>query len=102
MTRERGPMRPVLLIILTFMLAHKSAHASSRCIGDWSEAAPIVRKEGLYTVEKLTAEAHGKIRGNIIKTTLCQDDATWVFRLIVRVKGNLKMMTVDAKNPFPR
>ena len=76
--------------------------AASRCINDWSEAAPIVRKEGLFTVEELTAAAHAHIKGDIIKTTLCQDDGIWVFRLIVRHKGNLSMMTVDAKTPFPR
>lgn len=96
-------MRELLILIpAVMMLASSSAMAASRCINDWSEAAPIVRREGLYTVEKLASEARGKIKGNIIKTTLCQDDATWVFRLIVRVKGNLRMMTVDAKNPFPR
>lgn len=95
-------MRYLDLTILAAMLAATPAAAESRCVNDWSVAAPIVRKEGLYTVEQLTAEARGRIKGNIIKTTLCQDDGTWVFRLIVRVKGNLKLMTVDAKKPFPR
>jgi uncharacterized membrane protein YkoI len=95
-------MRRLVFLVFTLALASAPARAESRCISDWSEAAPIVRSEGLYTVEKLTAEARGNIKGTIIKTTLCKDDATWVFRLIVRVKGNLKMMTVDAKNPFPR
>ncbi len=95
-------MRRLYLTMTALILAASPAAAASRCINDWSEAAPIVRQEGLYTVEKLTSEARGKIKGNIIKTTLCQDDGAWVFRLIVRVKGNLKMMTVDAKTPFPR
>lgn len=95
-------MRRLSIFVTALVLAGDPAQAESRCINDWSDAAPIVRQEGLYTVEKLTTEARGKIKGTIIKTTLCQDDATWVFRLIVRVKGNLKMMTVDAKNPFPR
>lgn len=95
-------MRRLCFLLTAMALASTPAGAASRCINDWSEAAPIVRREGLYTVEKLTAEARSSIKGNIIKTTLCQDDTTWVFRLIVRVKGNLKMMTVDAKNPFPR
>lgn len=94
-------MRSLVCIVTALFLASSYAEASSRCITDWSDAAPIVRTEGLYTVEKLTSEARGKIKGHIIKTTLCQDDGVWVFRLIVRVKGNLKMMTVDAKNPFP-
>jgi uncharacterized membrane protein YkoI len=95
-------MRRLFFIIMALILAGAPAAAESRCINDWSEAAPIVRNEGLYTVEKLTSEARGKIAGNIVKTTLCQDDGVWVFRLIVRVKGHLKMMTVDAKTPFPR
>lgn len=92
----------VFLILPLALMPSGAAVAASRCINDWSQAAPIVRQEQLFTVEKLTAAARGKIKGDIVKTTLCQDDGAWVFRLIVRVKGHLKMMTVDAKNPFPR
>jgi len=95
-------MRRLYFLVSVLVLAGDPAQAESRCINDWSEAAPIVRQEGLYTVEKLTREGRDQIKGTIIKTTLCQDDSKWVFRLIVRVKGNLKMMTVDAKNPFSR
>jgi uncharacterized membrane protein YkoI len=95
-------MRRAALSITVFILAAAPAVAASRCITDWSDAAPIVRAEGLYTVEKLTKEASGKIKGSIVKTTLCQDDGVWVFRLIVRSKGNFSMVTVDAKSPFPR
>jgi uncharacterized membrane protein YkoI len=95
-------MRRLTLLVFALLLAGVPARAESRCINDWSEAAPIVRQEGLYTVEKLTSEARSAIKGSIVKTTLCQDNGVWMYRLIVRVKGNLKMMTVDAKKPFPR
>jgi hypothetical protein len=98
-------MQRVLIFLSLLAFALPEPHpvaAASRCINDWSEAAPIVRKEGLFTVEELTVAARAHIKGNIIKTTLCQDDGVWVFRLIVRHKGNLSMMTVNAKTPFPR
>jgi uncharacterized membrane protein YkoI len=93
---------PVYLALPLALMAGQTSLAASRCINDWSQAAPIVRQEKLLTVEQLTAAARGRIEGDIVKTTLCQDDGNWVFRLIVRVKGHLEMMTVDAKDPFPR
>lgn len=94
--------RKMIALVAMALLGTGPAHAANRCINDWSEAAPIVRQEGLYTVERLAKEARGHIDGNIIKTTLCNDDGTWVFRIIVRIKGNLKMMTVNARKPFDR
>lgn len=91
-----------LLPLAMLSLMSVPSRADSRCISDWSQAAPIVRKEGLYSVESLTTAARGKIQGDIVKTTLCQDDGVWVYRLIVRVKGAMSIQTVDAKDPFPR
>lgn len=91
-----------LAVLFLALTAGGHARAESRCIADWSQAAPIVRSEKLLTVEQLTRAARGKIKGDIVKTTLCQDDGTWVYRLILRVKGNLEIKTVDARNPFPR
>lgn len=71
------------------------------CYADWSEAAPIVKQEGLLPVEELTPLARYSLDGDIVKVTLCHENGTYVFRLVVRgKKGNLKTVTVDAKDPF--
>lgn len=73
------------------------------CIDDWSVAAPIVKAEGLVSVEQLSAEGRSKLNGDIVKTTLCRDGSGYVFRLVVRgAGGQHRSVTVDAKKPFGR
>ncbi|MCZ7595268.1 MAG: hypothetical protein M5U16_10430 [Hyphomicrobium sp.] len=73
------------------------------CINDWSIAAPIVHKEKLTTVEALTRMAADEIAGSIVKTTLCEENGAFVYRLVVRdAQGRLMSRTVDARAPFGR
>jgi hypothetical protein len=91
------------LIAAVTSLTLASATANADCIADWSIAAPIVRKEGLATVEVLSQLAHDKIAGSIVRTTLCEESGGFVYRLIVRDhKGHLTNHTVDARAPFGR
>jgi uncharacterized membrane protein YkoI len=73
-----------------------------KCAPDWSYGAMIVRKEGLLTVEQLTAIVEAKIDGEIVKTTLCESGGKYVFKLVVRQRGQFKTLTVDARKPFDR
>jgi len=89
-----------LLLVSTF--ATDRAGADS-CYADWSVAAPIVRKEGLTTVETLWKLAQSKIFGQIVKTTLCEEKGGFVYRLVVRdPTGRLVNRKVDARQPFKR
>lgn len=72
------------------------------CYADWSEAAPVVIKEGLTTIEALAKTARGKLSGDIVKTTLCEENGGFVYRLLIREPaGRLVNRTVDARLPFP-
>jgi len=89
-------------LFLACVLVTDRARAES-CYSDWSVAAPIVRKEGLTTVEKLWKLAQSKIFGKIVKTTLCEERGGFVYRLLVRdPKGRLVKKKVDARRPFKR
>jgi len=73
------------------------------CYADWSVAAPIVRKEGLATVSALWKRAQGNISGDIVKTTLCEENGGFVYRLVIRdANGRLFNRKVDARAPFGR
>jgi hypothetical protein len=73
------------------------------CITDWSIAAPIVRKEGLVSVEELSAQIRERLKSSIVKTTLCQEKGDYAFRLVVRgAQGELKSLKLDAREPFSR
>jgi uncharacterized membrane protein YkoI len=83
------------------ILAPRAFAAEATCYSDWSEAALIVEKEGLVSVETLTSAARSKVKGDILKTTLCKQNGGYVYRLVVRgANGQLSPLTVDAKNPF--
>jgi uncharacterized membrane protein YkoI len=83
--------------------APMSTRAASGCFADWSEAAPVVRKEGLATVSSLWRAAQSRISGDIVKTTLCQEGSSYVYRLVIRApNGRLSNETVDARQLFAR
>jgi uncharacterized membrane protein YkoI len=89
------------LLLGTVVLATSPAQAAG-CYADWSEAAPIVMKEGLTTIEVLAQTARAKISGDIVKTTLCEENGGFVYRLLIREPaGRLVNRTVDARLPFP-
>lgn len=86
---------------LAWLMPQLAFAADDTCYADWSVAAPIVRQENLMTVEQLAAAARSKLKGEIVKTTLCKENGNYVFRLVVRsASGQLSSMTVDAKDPF--
>jgi uncharacterized membrane protein YkoI len=71
------------------------------CIGDWSVAAPIVKQEGLVTIEHLSARATSNFGGAIVKAMLCGEKGSYAYRLVVRTPGGkLKTVTVNARTPF--
>lgn len=90
-----------IVLLAPALLANRAAAAD--CYANWSLAAPVVRKEGLTTVERLWKLARSKISGDIVKTTLCAEKGGFVYRLVIRdPKGRLKSRTVDARAPFGR
>jgi hypothetical protein len=97
---RRLPLRFVLLATLGWLTPVAVAD-DNECFSDWSIAAALVQSEKLVTVDKLISGAKTSIPGEIIKTTLCKEDGRFVFRLVVRHKGTLKTVTVDAREPFP-
>jgi hypothetical protein len=97
-------LRITVAVVALLVIALQPARAQDPgCYADWSVAAPIVRKEGLATVEALTRRAAAKISGDIVKTTLCREKSGFVYRLLIRDhRGRLENRTVDARAPFAR
>ena len=96
-------LRITLAVVLTAATSHWSRVPAAGCYSDWSIAAPIVRKQGLATVETLARRAQTKISGDIVKTTLCEEKGGFVYRILIRDHtGRLSSKTVDARAPFGR
>lgn len=90
----------LLCLVLAATACGRGALAGE-CFADWSVASPIVKKEGLLSVEELTPLVKRRMNGDVVKVTLCQEGSGYVFRLVIKDgSGNLKTVTVDAKNPF--
>jgi uncharacterized membrane protein YkoI len=95
--------RRIVSLLLLAAAALNPVGASADCTADWSIAAPIVYKEGLTTVETLSRIAAAEMPGNIVKTTLCEENGVFVYRILVRdAHGKLTGRTVDARAPFAR
>jgi hypothetical protein len=96
----------ILTLIFTASTAVTALGAPARagdCIDDWSVAAPLVRKEGLVSVEKLDELARSKGHGTLVRTQLCRTQDGYQYRVIVRGRaGALVPLTVDARKPFER
>ena len=93
----------IAALVVPLFAATASAPAHAACIPDWSIAAPIVHKEGLTTVETLSRMTAEKLSENIVKTTLCEENGVFVYRIVVRDgEGRLRSRTLDARAPFAR
>lgn len=81
----------------------RAAEGELRCIADWTEAARIVRSEKLVDVKDVQAQARHRLRGELVRVTLCAgpDQGSYAYRLVVfdQAQG-VRTLMVDARNPF--
>ena len=97
------PMRRIIFSLLATAALLPPAVATDACIADWSDAVTIVHQNKLTTVEALSRLASDELPGAIVKTTLCEEKGSFVYRLVVRdPQGKLTAHTVDARAPFGR
>lgn len=98
-------MRRAFAIIALTILAWAGlspAHAQEgRCYADWSEAGPIVRREGLVPAREVHEQARKRHLGEPIRITLCEEKGQFVYRLVLQDgAGKVKNLTLDARKPF--
>ncbi len=91
----------VLAAFLTLSQVPAAVGQSVRCFEDWSDAAPIVLKEKLLPVGDIQAWARKRLKGNVIRVTLCQDGERYTYRVLVREpKGRIRNRIVEARGPL--
>lgn len=101
------PMRTAILgtilALATSLGASGAVRAeAAKCFATWSEAEVVARKNALVAVEQVSTLARSSMSGaEVVKTTLCEEDGRFVYRLVLReARGHLRTMSVDAKMPF--
>jgi uncharacterized membrane protein YkoI len=98
--------RPLKVMALTTWMAlpaHAAPAEAASCFDDWSDAVPVMRKEGLVGTKALHEQARQHLTGDLVRITLCQEGDRFVYRLLMRdPRGWLNTVTVDARHPFDR
>lgn len=100
MISKSSILAPASALLVATALA-SSASAQQVCIADWSEAGPIVRREGLATIERVGRLARDRASVEIVRSTLCRVEDRYIYRLTVRSdQGAFRTLVVDARTPF--
>lgn len=77
--------------------------SAATCLSNWAEAAQVVTREKLVTVEALTALTRNLLAGDLVRTSLCEENGRYVYKIVVREPGgSLRNLAVDARKPFAR
>ena len=91
----------VIAALLALSPAPAAIGESVRCVDDWSDAAPIVLGEKLVPAREVQSWVRKRLKGQVIRVTLCQDGDRYIYRLLVREhKGRIRNRTVEAKGPL--
>lgn len=99
----RTLIRAGMLAILAAASSPADAADDGKCFADWSVAAPMVKEQGLTSVEQLRSLARTEVSGDVVKTILCRLQDDFIYRLVVRERGGqMRTLNVDARKPFGR
>jgi hypothetical protein len=91
----------VLAALLGLPSAPAAIGQSVRCFDDWSDAAPIVQREKLLPAREIHTWARKRLKGNVVRVTLCQDGERYIYRVLLREpKGRMRNRTVEARGPL--
>jgi len=96
-----GSVLVLVAVLVSGWMFHAGAKDRNSCFDDWSVAASAVKRNGLVSVEELSARAKKKLSGQIVKTTLCRTKQGFAYLVVVRtLEGRLETFWTDARNPF--
>ena len=89
------------LVVLVLVGSPSAFGGDGSCFTDWSDAAPIVARERLTAARDVQELARSRLSGDLIRITLCREEAGFVYRLLMRdAKGRMNNLVVDARRPF--
>lgn len=87
----------ILATILAVSMWSAPVNAETNCFGDWSDAAPVVNREGLKSTRDVQEMARERVGGDVVRITLCRADEGFVYKLVVRGwDGRISNLTVAA------
>ena len=91
----------VLAALMALSPAPAAVGQAVHCFDDWSDAAPIVLREKLVPVREIQDWARKRLKGIVIRVTLCQEGERYIYRILVREpKGRIRNRTVEAMGPL--
>ncbi len=91
----------VLAALFALSPAPAAVGEQMRCFDNWSDAAPIVLREKLLPARDIHVWARKRLKGKVIRMTLCQEGERYIYRVLVREpKGRIRNRTVEARGPL--
>jgi hypothetical protein len=95
-------MRPALAALAPLLAV--PAHAGDgACFESWSEAAQVVRKEGLVSTHDVYQKLHERNSAEVLRITLCRQGNRFIYKVVVRqTSGRLVNRLLDARHPFDK
>lgn len=93
----------LLASALVLLSAVQTSAKDEGCFESWSDAAPIVRKEGLVSTHDVYQQLLVRQSGEVLRITLCRDGDRFIYKVVLRqVSGRLVSHSLDARHPFDR
>lgn len=87
--------------VLLFVANPVAQAKAERCYADWTDAAPIVKREALTSAKEVRRQAAARDLGALVKITLCDTGGGFIYRLVFfETSGGVRNLTVDARRPF--
>ncbi len=88
----------VLALAACVTTAGAASEPSNICFSNWSDAAPIVAREGLLAARDIQAVSRRRRSGDVVRITLCREETGYVYLLLLRdERGRISNLKIDAQ-----
>ena len=90
-------VRAIIVAALAGILVSSASARAEGCV-PWSQAGPIIAKNGLVPAKSVYQSVQSRAGGKIVKASLCDRGGNFVYKFVVLgADGVVNNVTVDAR-----
>ena len=91
-------VRAIIVAALAGILVASAPARAENCV-PWSQAGPIIAKNGLVAAKSMYQSVQSRSGGKIVKASLCDHGGSFVYKFVVLgADGVVNNVTVDARS----
>ena len=91
-------VRAIIVAALAGILVASAPARADGCV-PWSQAGPIIAKNGLVAAKSVYQSVQSRSGGKIVKASLCDRGGSFVYKFVVLgADGVVNNVTVDARS----